>query len=124
MKVLLKRTAQVVNGSVVQIGANNIVELRVGGDVLGIASACREITIQNTPEDPVETMLVCQVAMHGDCQASLSGEASSAGCPIYATADGKITASALGASVGVLVPKALSETADYVDGDIVNVVLK
>jgi hypothetical protein len=124
MKVLLKRTAQVMNGSVVQIGASNIVEPRTTGGVLGVASACREITIQNTPDDPVEALLVCQVAMHGDCQATLSGGASSAGCEIYATADGKITASTVGETVGVLVPKALSETADYVDGDLVNVVLK
>jgi hypothetical protein len=75
MKVLLKRTAQVMNGSVVQIGASNIVEPRTTGGVLGVASACREITIQNTPDDPVETLLVCQVAMHGDCQVTLSGGA-------------------------------------------------
>jgi len=124
MKVLLKRTAQVVDGLVVQIGANNIVEPRSNGVVLGVASGCRSIDVQDSVDDPVETLLVCQVAMHGDCQVTLSGGASSAGCEIYATTDGKITASTVGEAVGVLVPKALSETADYVDGDLVNVVLK
>lgn len=123
MKVLMKRTSAVTDGAVVELGASNVVQPRSTGDVLGVASACREITVQDAPDDPVETLLVCQVAIHCDAQATLSGSASSAGGAIYATADGKVTTTATGSAIGMLCPKALSETTDYVDGDLVNVVL-
>lgn len=123
MKVLMKRTSAVTDGAVVELGASNIVQPRSTGAVLGVASACREVTVQDSPDDPIETLHVCQVAIHGDAQATLSGSASSAGGAIYATTDGKVTTTASGASIGLLCPKALSETTDYVDGDLVNVVL-
>ena len=123
MRILMKRTSAVTDGAVVQRGSSNIVEPRSSGDVLGVASACREITVQNSPDDPVETMLVCTVSIHCDAQATLSGVASAAGGVIYATADGKVTTIVSGSSIGMLCPKALSETTDYADGDLVNVVL-
>ena len=119
----MKRASAVSNGAVVQLGSSNIVEVRSTGDILGVASACREITVQDSPDDPVETLLVCQVTIHSDAQATLSGSASSAGGAIYATADGKVTTTATGSAIGMLCPKALSETTDYTDGDLVNVVL-
>ncbi len=124
MKVLMKRTSAVNDGSVVQIGVNNIVEPRSNGVALGVAIGCRSIDVQDSVDDPVETLLVCQVAIHGDAQATLSGSASASGGAIYATVDGKISTTVNGESLGSLAPKALSETADYVDGDLVNVVLK
>lgn len=119
----MKRTSAVSDGAVVQLGSSNIVEPRSNGDVLGVASACREITVQNSPNDPVETMLVCQVSIHCDAQATLSGVASAAGGVIYPTADGKVSTIVNGEPIGVLCPRALSETTDYADGSLVNVVL-
>ena len=119
----MKRTSAVTNGAVVQLGASNVVEPRSTGDVLGVALGCRTITVQDGPDDPVETLLLCEVSMHCDAQATLSGSASASGGAIYATADGKVTTTASGSVIGKLCPKALSETTDYADGDLVNVVL-
>ena len=124
MKVLMKRVSAVFDGAVVQLGASNIVEPRSTEVVLGVASGCREITIQNNPDDPIETLLVCQVTIYSDAQAMLSGSASSAGGAIYATADGRVTTTVSGSTIGTLCPKALSDTINYSDGDLVNVVLK
>ncbi len=124
MKVLMKRTSAVNDGSVVQIGVNNIVEPRSNGVVLGVANGCRSIDVQDSVDDPIETLLVCQVSLHCDAQATLSGSAPASGGAIYATVDGKVSTIVSGESVGVLCPKALSETTDYVDGDLVNVVLR
>lgn len=122
MKVLMKRTSAVADGAVVELGSSNIVQPRSTGAVLGVASACREITVQDTPNDPVEILLLCEVTIHGDTQAMLSGTAPSGGGALYATNDGKVTTTATGSIIGVLCPKALSETTDYVDG-LVDVVL-
>ncbi len=120
----MKRTSAVTDGAVVQLGVSNVVEPRSTGDVLGLASVCREITVQDGPDDPVETLLLCEVSMHCDAMATLSGSASASGGVIYPTADGKVSTAINGEPIGMLCPKALSETTDYGDGDLVNVVLK
>ena len=119
----MKRTSAVNDGAVVQLGASNVVEPRVAGAVLGVALGCRVVEVQNNPDDPVETLLLCEVAMHCDAQATISGSAPASGGAIYATEDGRVSATVSGASIGILCPKALSETTDYIDGDLVNVVL-
>ena len=119
----MKRTDTVVDGVVVQLGANNIIEPRSTGVVLGVALGCRTVDVQNGPDDPTETLLLCEVAIGSDVQALLSGTAPAGGGLLYPTAVGTLTATPMGEPVGSLCPKALSETTPYKDGDVVNVVL-
>ena len=123
MRILLKRTSAVINGELVQMGSNNIVEPRTTGTPLGVASHCRSVQIQNSPDDPVETYDVCDVTIDGDCQALLSGSASSAGGALYATSAGRLSVTVSGDVVARLAPRAMSDTTDYADGDLVNIVM-
>lgn len=123
MKVVLKRTSAVQDGELVQMGANNVVESRTTGAPLGIALNCRTIQVQNSPDDPIETYDVCDVAIDGDCRALLSGSASSAGGALYATSSGRLSATVSGDVVARLAPRAMSDTTDYAEGEMVNVII-
>jgi len=121
MKILLKRNASVNDGALVELDASNIVQRHTTGEALGVASACRAITVQEGDED-VE-LLVCDVTIDGDALAVLSGTAPASGGLVYPSGDGRVSATVNGESVGRLAPRALSALEGYVDGELVNVSL-
>lgn len=121
MRILLKRNAAVTDGALVELDASNVAQTHTTGEALGVASSCRSITVQEGDAD-VE-LLVCDVTIDGDALAILSGTAPASGCLVYASGDGKVSATVNGESVGRLAPRALSSTDGYIDGELVNVSL-
>ena len=121
MKILLKRNASVNNGALVELDASNVVTSHTTGDVLGVASSCRAVTVQEGDAD-VE-LLVCDVTTDGDALAILSGTAPASGGLVYPSGDGRVSTTVNGESVGRLAPRALSSLEGYVDGELVNVSL-
>ena len=118
MKVTLHRTSEVTNGSLVQINNSNVAEPLAGGALSGVATNCRTVEIQETPESPVETVAVCEVVLEGACQALLSGSAPAEGGYIYA--DGaRVSLTASGQRIGRLIPRGWSSVTPYVDGELV-----
>ena len=123
MKVLMKRANTVTDGILVQLGASNIVEPLSTGVLLGVASQCRVIQVQDNFDVPVESYDVCDVVMSGDSQAILEGDASAVGGLLYPATDGKVSVIANGEPIGRLAPRALSALQNYNDGELVNVSL-
>lgn len=123
MKILLQRTQAVQDGSLVELGSNNIVSLRGQLTPLGVAGNCRSVDMQDSTTSEVTTQYICDVTVSGDCLAILSGNAPAAGCPLYPTENGHLSAVAAGDPVAKLTPRAYPSTSDYIDGDLVSVVL-
>ena len=123
MKVLLQRTDNVTDGALVELSANNIVTLRSTSAPLGVASNCRSVSIQDSPSSEPVTHLVCDVTIDGDCLALLSGNAPALGGKLYATSNGRLSATVSGDSVALLAPRAYPSISDYTDNELVSVVI-
>ena len=122
MKILLQRDLNVEDGCIVELGENNIVTLRNTGVVLGVASNCRTVDVDDLSSD-ITTHYICDVTISGDCIARLHDTASKSGCDLYATKDGKLTASVSGDIVARLAPRAYPRDDDFVE-EHVSVVIK
>ena len=118
MKVTLHRTNAVSDGALVQISNTNVAEPFSGGVLGGVATNCRTVEMQDTPESPVETVVVCEVVIDGACQATLSGSAPAEGGYLYA--DGaRVSLTVSGERIGRLLPRGWSDLTPYSDGELV-----
>lgn len=123
MKILLQRQQSVFDGCLVELNANNIVGPRSSGSALGIASNCRTVEVEDSSSE-ISTHYICDVTISGDCIAKLSGGAAAEGCNLYATSTGLLTASVSGDVVAMLAPRAYPSLNDYVDSELVSVVIR
>ena len=89
------------------------------GTFAGIVSDCRQITVE---EDEVEVIYdICTLVTRGSCIAQLSGTAAQNGGDAFA--NGSSVSSTGSVNIGFIVAKPFPDDGDYVDGDLVNVVL-
>ena len=124
MKILLQCDDSVKNGALVELGSDNIVKLRTTSSPLGVASNCRSVNVQDSPNSDSVTYLVCDVTINGGCLALLSGSAPAMGGKLYATNDGHLSATISGDYVAILAPRSFPRVHDYVDGELVSVVIQ
>ena len=89
------------------------------GTFAGVAEECRQITIL---ENEVEvTYDICTLVTHGSCKARLSGTAPQNGSDAFA--NGSSVSSTGTTKIGLIVPKPFPDTGDYVDNDLINLVI-
>jgi len=119
MRINIKRAAGVTDNMLVQFAGAGLVEPYAGGTFAGIATDCREITVL---ENEVEvTYQICTLTTHGSAIASLSGTAPQNGGAAYIS--GSSVASTGTNQIGLIVPRPFPDNGDYIDGELVNVVL-
>lgn len=119
MKVTIKRLNTVTNNMLVEFSAAGTVQPYTSGTFAGVAEDCRQITIL---ENEVETVYdICTLVTHGACIARLSGTAPQNGSEAFI--NGSSVASTGSNKIGLIVPRPFPDSGDYVDGDLVNVVI-
>lgn len=119
MKITIKRTNTVTNNMLVEFSEAGKVQPYSSGTFAGVAEDCRQITVT---EDEVEvTYDICTLVTHGSCIAQLSGTAAQNGGDAFAS--GSSVASTGSVNIGLIVAKPFPESGDYVDGDLVNLVI-
>ena len=119
MKITIKRLNTVTNNMLVEFSSAGTVQPYSTGTFAGVVEDCRQITVL---EDDVEVVYdICTLVTHGACRALLSGAAPQNGSDAFA--NGSSVSSTGSNSIGLIVPKPFPNTGDYVDGDLVNIVL-
>jgi hypothetical protein len=119
MKLQIKRTSTVENYMLVQFAENGLVEPYSTGTFAGIASECRSLTIIENEQEIIYE--ICTLTTHGDTRAKLSGTAPQNGGDAFI--NGSSISSVGSVKIGEIQPKPFPENGDYVDGDLVNVVI-
>ena len=119
MKINIKRQSSVANYDCVQWSSAGLVERYTSGDFAGIVTDCRDITIDVDGTDT--TYEICTLITAGQAQARVSGTAPQNGSTAYLS--GERVASSGSSSIGLIVARPFPESGDYVDGDLVNVVI-
>ncbi|WP_348660972.1 hypothetical protein [uncultured Idiomarina sp.] len=80
MRITQVRLNSVSDGMIVKFNSENKLEAYDNvGDVAGIATNCREVQIQNDPEQPAIKELVCELVIDGLCDILLDSVSSSQG---------------------------------------------
>lgn len=119
MKINIKRTDTVTNHTLVEFAEAGKVQPLSSGTFAGVAENCRQLTVL---EDGVEVIYdICTLITHGSCIAQLSGTAPQNGSDAFI--NGSSVSSTGSTQIGIIVARAFPESEDYVDGDLVNVVL-
>ena len=119
MKIKIQRTSNVSNHTLVEFSEAGKVQPYSSGTFAGVAEDCQQITVL---ENEVEvTYDICTLVTHGSCIAQLSGTAAQNGGDAFAS--GSSVSSTGSVNIGFIVAKPFPESGDYVDGDLVNVVL-
>lgn len=119
MKIIIKRTSEVTNHTLVEFSSAGIVRPFSAGTFAGVAEDCRQITIL---ENEVETVYdICTLVTHGACIARLSGTAPQNGSEAFI--NGSSVASTGANKIGLIAPRPFPDEGDYVNGDLVNLVL-
>ena len=120
MKITIQRTSNVTNYMLVEFSEAGKVQPYSSGTFAGVAEDCRQITML---ENEVEvTYDICTLVTHGSCKAQLSGTAAQNGGDAFAS--GSSVSSTGSVNIGLIVAKPFPDSGDYVDCDLVNVVLK
>ena len=123
MKITIKRTEQVANNMLVEFIESGKVQPYSTGIFAGVVEDCREITMSEDLNAENEiTYKICTLITAGDCIARLSGTAPQNGSEAFL--NGSSVSSTGSDKIGLIVPKPFPDSGDYVDGDLVNVVLK
>jgi len=117
MKITQKRSSSVVEGMLVKFGTSNIVEPYDGtGEPAGIAQNCRVVQIQNDPDQPAESVDVCELVIEGFCNVLIDSAASSQGADFGAsTTAGSLTVGSTPV-LGHVLPQPWSDTTDRIAG--------
>lgn len=119
MKIIIKRTSEVTNYTLVEFSSAGVVQPYSSGVFAGVVEGCRQITVL---ENDIEvTHYICTLITHGSCIARLAGTAPQNGSEAFI--NGSSVASTGANKIGLIVPRPFPEEGDYVDGDLVNVVL-
>lgn len=120
MKINIKRTSTVSNHQLVQWAESGKVEPYSSGTFAGIVEDCRQITVL---ENDVEvTYDIATLVTQGAAIASLSGTAPQNGSDAFV--NGSSVSSTGTTKIGLIVARPWPDSGDYVDGDLVNVVIK
>ena len=119
MKINIKRQSSVANYDCVQWSSAGLVERYTSGDFAGIVTDCRDITIDVDGTDT--TYEICTLITAGQAQARVSSTAPQNGSTAYLS--GERVASSGSSSIGLIVARSFPDSGDYVDNDIVNVVI-
>ncbi len=115
MKITQIRSGNVTDGMIVKFNSENKLEaFNNVGEVAGIATNCREVQIQNDPEQPAITELVCELVIDGPCDILLDSVSSSQGTSFGASTS-KAGYGAIGVSpkIGQTAPRGWSDTTEY-----------
>jgi hypothetical protein len=119
VKVTIKRTSEVTNHTLVEFSSAGIVQPFSTGTFAGVVEDCRQITLL---ENDLEVVYdICTLVTHGDCIARLAGTAPQNGSEAFI--NGSSVASTGSSTIGLIVARPFPEEGDYVDGDLVNLVL-
>ena len=119
MKINIKRTENVNNYMLVEFAEPGKVQPYSSGTFAGVVEDCRQITVL---ENEVEVIYdICTLVTHGACIARLSGTTPQNGSEAFV--NGSSVSSTGSNKVGLIVPRPFPETGDYVDGDLVNLVI-
>jgi len=113
MKITQKRSASVVEGMLVKFGGSNIVEPYDGtGEPVGIANDCRTVMIQNNPDQPAESVDVCELVIEGSCNVLIDSAASSQGADFGASPSAGALRVGATPILGHVLPQPWSDTTD------------
>ena len=119
MKINIKRASSVNDYDCVQWSSAGLVERYTSGTFAGIVTDCRDITIDVDGTDT--TYEICTLITAGQAQARVSSTAPQNGSTAYLS--GERVASSGSSSIGLIVARSFPDSGDYVDNDIVNVVI-
>lgn len=124
MQFLNECVANLQVGVLAEFNSDGKIAQRSNGRIIGLVTKVFE-TQKQVDVDTVITINVAEITVHGATpHAILSGSASWQGCDLYATNDGKLSATANGSVIATLVPRTLGEDqSDFADGDTVTVVV-
>ena len=110
MKVTQKRMSTVIDGMLVSFISNNVLAPYDGsGTPAGIAQKCRELIVQNDPEQPAETIAVCELVLAGSCELLVDSEISSLGGEVGASATAGYLTSGATPTLARVTPRAWSD---------------
>ena len=118
MRITQLRSSAVKNGMIVKFNAENKLEpYDNAGTVAGIATNCREVAIQNDPEQPPANELVCELVISGPCDVLIDSASPSQGASFGASLT-TVGSGAIGAEVklGQTAPRGWSDTTEYPAG--------
>jgi hypothetical protein len=119
MKINIKRENTVTNNMLVEFSAAGIVQPYASGTFAGVVEDCRQITMLEEEEEV--TYNICTLVVQGACKAYLSGTALQNGGDAFA--NGSSVSNTGTEKIGLIVPKPFPENGDYIDGELVNIVL-
>ena len=125
MKTIQRCDDTVTEGALVQWANDNTLTLLSDGDLAGVASAPFDVqmTIGGVESTAVETVRVVELTVHGDTSAKLLGTMSRQGGWLYREGH-HLTATPSGAPLARAIPADLGVEEDFVDGEMVRVVLR
>ena len=111
-------------GVLAQFDSEGKIAQRSNGRIIGLVTRVFQ-TQKQIDVDTIVTINVAEITTHGATPyALLSGAASWQGCDLYATNDGKLSATSNGDVIAILMPRTLGEgQSDFLDGDVVTVVM-
>ena len=122
MKITIQRTEQVTNNMLVEFSSAGTVQPYSTGDFAGVAEECREITMtEQLDSENSSAYKICTLVIKDSCIARLSGTASQNGSDAFV--NGSSVYSTGSNKIGLIVPKPFPNPGDYVDWDLVNIVL-
>ena len=118
MKITQIRLGSVINGMIVKFNSENKLEpFDNAGNVAGVAINCREVLIQDDPEQPAVTKLVCELVIDGLCDVLLDSVSSSQGVSFGASTSAAGYASMnVSPKIGQTAPRSWSDTTEYPAG--------
>ena len=118
MKITQIRLENVTNGMIVKFNSENKLEAFDNvGAVAGIATNCREVLVQNDPDQTATTEFVCELVIAGPCDVLLDSVSSSQGTSFGASTS-KAGYASINASpkIGQTSPRSWSDTTEYLPG--------
>jgi len=119
MKIIIKRTENVNDHMLVEFLEPGKVQPFSSGTFAGVVEECRQITVL---ENEVEVIYdICTLVTHGACIARLSGTAPQNGSEAYI--NGSAVSSTGTTKIGLIVARPFPDVGDYVDQDLVNLVI-
>ena len=124
MQFLNECVSDLTVGVLAEFNVEGKIAQRSTGRIIGLVTR-RFQTHQQIDIDTIVTIDVAEITIHGSTPyAIISGNAPWQGADLYATNDGRLSATENGAVIAQLVPRCLGdEQIDFSDGDTVTVVM-
>lgn len=124
MKTIQRCDDTVTEGALVQWASDTTLTLWSDGDLAGVANALADVSLSSGGIDGEqgEVVRVAELTLHGDTVAKLVGTLSRRGGALYRSGH-LLSATPNGAPIARAIPADLGVEADFVDGELVRVVL-